>query len=204
MRRKYEVTDILACGESLLRQQGYHNTGIDQVLKANGIPKGSFYNFFKSKEDFGLRVLDFYGGQYFNFIQEHLSDTSRTPLQRLKDYYRLTIEGNQREQCKHGCLINNLSLEIAGMNDNFSQAINRHIHRWVAAIARCIQEGQDRGQITKNYSAHHLAEFMHSGFCGTLSRSKSARSIEAMERFYSMSFDFITEHSLTVTSRRAS
>lgn len=204
MRKKYEVSDILASGESLLRQQGYHNTGIDQILKVNGIPKGSFYNFFKSKEDFGLRVLDFYGGQYHNFIQKSLTDQSKSPLQRLKDFYRLTIEGNRREQCKHGCLINNLSLEIAGSNDNFSRAINRHIQQWIAVLAGCIEEGQDRGQITQNYSAHHLAEYMQAGFFGTLSRSKAARSSEAMERFYRMSFDFITDRMQAFPTLKAS
>ena len=72
--------DILAKGEILLRTQGYNKTGINEILKASGIPKGSFYNFFESKEDFGLQVLAYYSDGIIRFIKRLLQDKNPPKL----------------------------------------------------------------------------------------------------------------------------
>ena len=46
MGYKHDKEDILAVGYDVLRKNGYHNVGINQILKEAGVPKGSFYNFF--------------------------------------------------------------------------------------------------------------------------------------------------------------
>ena len=51
---------ILAEGARIIHENGYNNTGIQEILIAAGVPKGSFYFYFKSKEDFGLQLVDFY------------------------------------------------------------------------------------------------------------------------------------------------
>ena len=61
MGYKHQAEDIINTGMELIRTKGYHNVGINEILKASNIPKGSFYNFFESKEDFARQVVAYYG-----------------------------------------------------------------------------------------------------------------------------------------------
>lgn len=191
MYKKHNKEDILAKGEILLRTQGYHKTGINEILKASGIPKGSFYNFFESKEDFGLQVLAYYSNGIVSFIERMLKDKSRTPLERLKAFYSDLLNTNKAEECANGCLLVNMSAEMGGLSQNFAKATQKHYQEWLEIIAECVAEGQDKGEINKNYEALELADYIHSNFSGALVMMKSQRSIEPLERFYKMTFQFL-------------
>ena len=109
MKRKHDINDILEKGVELIRSQGFNNTGIDDILKESGIPKGSFYNFFKSKEDFGIKAMQQYTSQQAEWVKSILTDQTKTPFQRLEYFYKRLIEGNREENCRKGCLVGNMT-----------------------------------------------------------------------------------------------
>ena len=192
MRKKYDVDEILHVGEELMRTQGYNNTGINDILKQSGIPKGSFYNFFESKEAFGKRILEHYGNRMQAVINSVLEDRSILPLERLKRFYRMMIQENIQEACKNGCLVNNISLEVGGLSDPLAKTADAQFNKWVKSLTKCIAEGQEKGEIIHRYPAEELAHYLHGNFYGALSRSKASRSDAAMELFFKMAFDFIS------------
>jgi len=120
MGYKHCRSTILDRGTELIRQKGYHNVGINEILKVCGIPKGSFYNFFKSKEDFIEQSMRNYGAQGASMIEQYLTDASQTPINRLKRFYQAMIENFDSEGCTSGCLLANLSMEIGGTNDHLA------------------------------------------------------------------------------------
>lgn len=191
MYKKHNKEDILEKGEILLRTQGYNKTGINEILKASGIPKGSFYNFFDSKEDFGLQVLAHYSNGIIQFIERLLKDKSRSPLERLKAFYRDLLDTNKAEQCANGCLLVNMSAEMGGLSESFAKATQKHYQEWLNIIAECIAEGQAKGEINRNYDPMELADYTHSNFSGALVMMKSQRSLKPLERFYDMTFQFL-------------
>lgn len=174
-----------------MREKGYHNTGLRDLLKATGIPKGSFYNFFKNKEEFAIKALVHYTDTMLNHMKRYTHNKSLTPLERLRRFYLFTIEVNQNEDCRKGCLINNFSVELGGLSDLLAQASNQQYGRLVAELTRCIQEGQENGEIIRSHRAEELAEFLHNTFFGSLSRTKMARSTEPMELNLKLTFDFL-------------
>ena len=192
MRKKYDVDDILSIGEELMRTQGYNNTGINDILKQSGIPKGSFYNFFESKEAFGKRILEHYGDRMQEVMNGVLGDKSISPLTRLKHFYQMMIQKNILEEYKNGCLVNNISTEVGGLSDALAKTANIQFNKWTKSLAKCIAEGQDKGEITTHYSAEEMAHYLHGSFHGALSRAKASRSDAAMALFFQMSFDFIS------------
>ncbi len=191
MNRKYEIDDILAAGESLMRRRGYHATGINDILRESGVPKGSFYNFFASKEAFGDQVLEFYGNRMLSVLSSYLHEADLSPLSRLRAFYRWSIEVNQSENFRYGCLVNNLSAEVGGQNERLAAAADAQFAKWTIRIADCIREGQTAGEITQTYPAEELAEMLHTSFFGALSRAKATQQAQPLELTFKIMFDLL-------------
>ncbi len=192
MNQKYQKEDILDIGTGLLRRNGYHHTGINEVLKATGIPKGSFYNYFSSKEDFMEQALDYYGAYTLEFMQSFLRDETRPPLQRLRAFYQGLIDANRQEGFAFGCLVGNTSTEVGGLNETIAQAAERQLQGWIRELSQCISQGQDLGQIRTDFQAEELAAFIHTSFLGALGRMKTTRSGAPLETQFHLIFTFIS------------
>ncbi len=192
MGYKHNKEDILAIGYDLLRKNGYHHVGINEVLQASGLPKGSFYNFFKSKEDFAAQVIDNYGLPTKNWIEEYFSNEG-TPLALIKSFYKNLIDLNDKDDFSSGCLLNNMSNEIGRTNDNLAQKTDANFESWIKVLSKVIEEGQQLGEIRSDYNAKELAEFLHTGIYGTFARMKVKRSRDFMDKWYDMAMDFISD-----------
>ena len=194
MNQKYNKQDILVKGEDLFRKQGYHHTGINQILEACEIPKGSFYNFFKNKEDFGAQVLDYYGDLNVKMLETKLNQTDLSPLERLKAFYHSAKNINAAENFRHGCLVNNLSLEISGLHEKLRERVTAQFNRFVKIIANCITEGQNKKEFIDHYPAEELAIYLHSGYMGSLAQAKATRSQLPIDVFLKIAFDFLEKN----------
>src|SRR5215510_2158905 len=75
---------LVDAGTQLILEQGYHHTGIQEVLQAAGVPKGSFYYYFPSKEAFGCEVIAQFAAAYLARLEQYLGDTTSSPLTRLR------------------------------------------------------------------------------------------------------------------------
>jgi TetR/AcrR family transcriptional repressor of nem operon len=188
----HKKEDIIRKGSELFRKQGYHNTGISDILKACDIPKGSFYNYFNSKEDFIIKVLDYYGDSQLDFIKHKLKEKDSSPLVRLKRYYQSLIDIISKEDVKSGCLVNNISNEMGGLNEHLAEAANRNFMKWIDIIARMVAKGQAVNEIRNDMGALEIAEYLHGSFYGMLSRMKVTRNIENLNDWYTMTFKFIS------------
>src|SRR5574339_859028 len=78
---------LLQQGMALLLKHGYHDLGVAALLEATGIPKGSFYHHFASKEDFALQVVDRYLADVHALLEQSLSDSDRAPLERVRSFF---------------------------------------------------------------------------------------------------------------------
>ena len=192
MGYKHDKSDIVAKGAELIRKNGYHNVGINLILKSMEIPKGSFYNFFDSKEAFGVEILDHYGKGSLALIQSHLHQSSPSPLNRLKGFYRMLIESNETDGFNAGCLINNMLIELGGINERLGKAADQNFEKWLDAITQCVQEGQLAGEIIDHVPARDLAEFLHAGIYGAFARMKAKRDKVYLDKWYDMAFDYIS------------
>lgn len=192
MNQKYSKQEILLKGIFLLRRNGYHNTGIKEILTECGIPKGSFYNFFKSKEDFGLQALDLYGKSMLKLIQKFTRDETLSPFERIQQYFEMTIEANAEEEARHGCLSMNFSAELSGYNDAFAEKNRVIFALWIQELGACIQEGQAMDEFRRDYNGLQLAHFLYTAFFGAFVRAKTERNPQPLEIILETSLDFIT------------
>ena len=193
MGYKHNKEDIISKGTELFRKKGYHNVGINEILKACDIPKGSFYNFFDTKEQFAEHVVEAYGSDSLKMITKALSDKLVSPLERLKRFYAMIIDINEKDGLDSGCLLNNLSIEVGGFNPGISRVTDKNFKIWIEAIAQCVKEGQDNGEIIDTIEAEDIAEYMQAGIYGAFSRMKVNRNRVYLDKWYKMTFNFISK-----------
>src|SRR5579885_2187760 len=104
-------TQLLEAGIDIMLEKGYNNTGIQEVLQKVGVPKGSFYYYFDSKEDFGLQIIDLFDQMYSEKARTSLDDKTKSPVERLRTYCEEGRKNLEAQKCRRGCLIGNLSQE---------------------------------------------------------------------------------------------
>ncbi|RCV90806.1 TetR/AcrR family transcriptional regulator [Vreelandella rituensis] len=179
---------LIEAGAELIAQHGYNATGINAVLKASGVPKGSFYHYFSSKEDFGLAVIVSFSAAYDDTLAQLLEDASVTPLERLRRYF--AAGRADMLTCDHvrGCLIGNLGQELAGQSDVFRDTLDKVFQRWEHRLVTCLNDAQAVGEIATDIDTHDLASFILAGWEGAILRAKTLKSVTPMQRFEDILF----------------
>ncbi len=191
MNLKHDKETIIAAGQKLFRAQGYNATGIQQILKQANVSKGSFYNYFDTKEDFAQEVVNLYGSRMSHYIDGYLQDATHSPINRLKNLYNSIIEHAVKEDCKVGCLLYNFSFEIAGHSDKIAAESLRHFNNWIDLIELCLQQAAEQGEIRTDLDPRKLAEFIHTLMNGSFGRIKMERSTRPVKESINIAFKLI-------------
>lgn len=107
--------DLIRSGLELLTQNGFLATGVDAIVKNANVPKGSFYYYFKSKEDYAQTVLNAYDSFFEHKLKKHLHESSCTPMVRLENFINDACEGIKKYNFTRGCLVGNMMQESPGL-----------------------------------------------------------------------------------------
>ena len=175
MGYKHDINDVIREGSALIQRRGYHAVGVNDVLRVTGIPKGSFYNFFKSKEDFAEAILDAYGADYAKWVRELVGEDEEGPggpdgpsgrraIDRVDDFYRALINANEADDFNRGCLIAKLSNELARESDRLAEVCERNFQLLIGGLTEVLEQAQEEGDVRDDYTAEQLAEYCHAGF----------------------------------------
>ena len=184
---------LLEAGRRIFLERGYNHSGIEAVLQAVGVPKGSFYHYFENKEDFGLQVLDRFVECFTAEIDRHLTDQNLSPLERLRKLSDLACERLESQQCRHGCLVGNLSQEMADQNEVFRVKLEEIFNGWEERFATCIRQAQAVGEISDRIDAREFADFWLNSWQGAVLRAKTMRSTAPLRTFVRVIFEFVIE-----------
>ncbi len=174
---------ILEIGTDLILKNGYNNVGLNRILQEANIPKGSFYYYFKSKEDFGLQVIKYYSNNSLEFLNSYLTGTSKNPKERIISFFVDMQNIYASKDYKEGCLLGNCSLELSDLSESFSTSVANELNKWQDSFERCVQEGQNRGIIKKHESAQVISDFILTAWEGSLLRMKSSRNTNSIGIF---------------------
>ena len=177
------IESILEIGTDLILKNGYNNIGLNKILETANIPKGSFYYYFKSKEDFGIQVIKFYSENSLTFLKSYLTDTSKDPKERIISFFEDMQNVYITKDFKGGCLLGNCSLELSDMSEAFSSSVANELDKWQDCFEKCIQEGQDNNINKKEESAKEMSDFILTTWEGSLLRMKSSKNTESITTF---------------------
>lgn len=177
---------LIETGLGMLLEHGYNDLGIQALLTATDIPKGSFYHHFKDKEDFALQVVDAYMAQVHAALDHCLADETLPPLQRVRRFFELTQQA-YREQGYMGCLLGGLGQELSGVSETFRRRIETCFSQIAARMAACLELARRGGDIPKNSDVKQMADRLVDCWEGAALRSRLRRnpdSLMAMLDFY--------------------
>lgn len=188
MGKKDTRSNIIRIGTDLIARQGFYATGIDAILKEAGVPKGSFYHYFKSKDEFGLAVIDHFADRFEQRLETFLKDEEVTPLNRIRNYLESSLARVAQNQCSKGCLIGNLGQELADLNERFRVRLEDIFGIWRERFAACLSEAQQSGELTKGIDPAMVAGYILSGWEGAILRTKVMKSPQPMRDFIEILF----------------
>ena len=174
---------LLRAGLEVLTEKGFSSTGIDEILKRVGVPKGSFYHYFDSKEAFGAALIERYARYFAYKLERHFGDSSKQPLARLWAFVEDARTGMARHEFRRGCLIGNLGQEMAALPESYRASLIAVFHDWESRLARCLEAAQHRGEIPAAVDCEQAAAFFWIGWEGAVLRAKLERSAKPLEVF---------------------
>ncbi len=174
---------LLRRGLEVLTEQSFSATGLDYILKEVGIPKGSFYHYFPSKEAFGRAVLDEYARYFAQRLDRWLLDEALSPLERLVGFVQSAKSGMARHDYRRGCLVGNLGQEISLLPDGFRDVLEQTLLDWQSKLAGCLRAAKSMGELAADADCDELAAFFWIGWEGAVLRARLVKSATPLNTF---------------------
>ncbi|MGC9197113.1 MAG: TetR/AcrR family transcriptional regulator [Syntrophobacteraceae bacterium] len=180
MDKKSTKTKILKTGAELVYHQGFNNTGIQQILAASGVPKGSFYFYFKSKDEFGLELIQYFDEELFALRKEIFADSAKTPLNRFRAYFQWCLRFYGANNFRGGCPIGNLALELSDLNPIFQKQLASVAEKMIDHFGEVLQQARDLREIPADVNIRETSRLIFSCWEGALLHMKIEKTLEPL------------------------
>jgi TetR/AcrR family transcriptional regulator, transcriptional repressor for nem operon len=177
------LSRLLEKGAELIQRRGFNGCGVQDLTAAAGIPKGSFYNYFESKEEFAVAILD----HYWSIIETNylgvLNDDKMDPISRIKKHFSDLIGYHERQNFAFGCLIGNIAVELSAQSAAARAKIKSLLHLWSTALAQCLDAAKTNGQVPAASDTSDLSAGLIETFEGAVMAAKVDQGPKALRRF---------------------
>jgi TetR/AcrR family transcriptional repressor of nem operon len=173
--------NILASGQRLMTSKGFSAVGLNEILATAGVPKGSFYHYFGSKDAFGEALLETYFADYLADIDKTLGKRGHTMAQRLLNYFHDWQSSQSFLDCQGKCLAVKLGAEVADLSEAMRAAMNRGTAGIVARLAAAIETGAAEGSLSVDDTPARAAQSLYQLWLGASVMVKIARNLQPFE-----------------------
>jgi len=182
---------ILMVAIDEIHRVGYKAASLNSIVKTLGLSKGAFYHHFPNKKELGLAVIQDGLRQHLEEMWVEPLQNQERPLESLLVLIREISDNITPEFLKLGCPINNLALEVSSHDEDFRLALDSIFDQWIEQYAQIFEDGQERGQISKDVPAKSIASFVVSMLEGTIGLAKVGQSKKIIESNFPALIHFI-------------
>ena len=186
MSRPNTREDIVQAGLKCLAEKGFNAVGVQDITDTAGVPKGSFYNHFESKEALGAEIVARYGANQTR--REVLTDPAVRPLQRLRRHFDRISTLYADSQFTRNCILGGFSAELANQSETIRESLRKLYGQWTKDLEATIAEAQAKGEIANKTKASDLAAFLLDSYEGALLRARVERNRKPFDRFMKFAF----------------
>ncbi len=169
---------ILATGQRIMGAKGFSAVGLNEVLTAAGVPKGSFYHYFASKEAFGEALLEDYFTAYLADMDRLFRQPGQTKAQQLDAYFSAWQESQSFEDCQGKCLAVKLGAEVADLSASMRAALKHGTAGIIDRLARALQAGAEDGSLSFTGTPEALAQSLYQLWLGASIMVKIVRNAQ--------------------------
>jgi TetR/AcrR family transcriptional repressor of nem operon len=189
MARPNVKEQIVQAGLKILLDKGFNGVGVQEITETAGVPKGSFYNHFESKEALGAEIVERYGMD--GARRQVLRDKTLPALKRLRGHFEGLNELFVKSKFERGCLLGNFSAELSNQSAVIRKELAKLYQHWSKDLELAIQAGQAEGTIPREKNAADIAAFLLDAYEGALLRARVERSRAPFDRFMQLAFERI-------------
>lgn len=172
---------LLATGEAVIRGKGFAAVGLAEILAEAGVPKGSFYHYFKSKEAYGADMLVRYFEHYARQFEKLMSRPEGTARECLLDYYRRWAS-HEAGNCQQACLAVKLSGEVSDLSEPMREALATGMRQVEERLGAAIRGGQADGSLSQELDAPVVASALYTLWVGAELMAKVQRSAGPLQQ----------------------
>ncbi|MHB8283129.1 MAG: TetR/AcrR family transcriptional regulator [Caulobacteraceae bacterium] len=172
---------ILETGQRIIAGKGFSAVGLNEILTTAGVPKGSFYHYFGSKDAFGEALLESYFDDYLSALDVTLSLPGKTMAQRLMTYWRQWQETQSDLDCQGKCLAVKLGAEVADLSEAMRLALKRGTAEIMSRLAHAIAAGVTEGSLAVDSAPEQVAQTLYQLWLGASVVVKITRTAQPFE-----------------------
>lgn len=172
---------ILDTAKDIILGKGFAAVGLNEILSAAGVPKGSFYHYFKSKEQFGDALLGNYFDDYLQMLEHLLKDDGSSNSSRLLKFFQSWLDTQSSDATTDKCLIVKLSAEVTDLSEAMRITLKNGTDRVIACLTNCLQEGIRKGEFPANLDVNAVTAEIYYMWVGATLLTKVSRTRAALE-----------------------
>ncbi|MCM8533791.1 MAG: TetR family transcriptional regulator C-terminal domain-containing protein [Lentisphaeraceae bacterium] len=174
--KQQKILKILDYGIETFRSKGYHFSGVQELASECGISKGSFYQYFDSKENFAKMVIHRYSAKINEIIDQLLNSYEGTGREKIHYTFSQLINKIAKDKFQAGCLYGDLGAELGGVNEDCSQTLSQCMMSTTLLIKQTIEIGQEDGSIRPDLDPTEATTVLMNSWGGAILKMKIERS----------------------------
>lgn len=157
---------ILVSAQTIMSRKGFSGVGLNEILAAAEVPKGSFYHYFGSKEAFGKALLERYFETYLTAMEDMLSKSGMTGAARLDAYWQHWLQTQAANDPQNKCLVVKLAAEVSDLSEPMRQVLQVGTGRIIGRLAETIEVGLKDGSLSVVGSPYEIASQLYQAWLG--------------------------------------
>ncbi|MFT6448061.1 MAG: TetR/AcrR family transcriptional repressor of nem operon [Oleispira sp.] len=175
---------LIEAGIAQLSEHGYHGTGIKQILDEVSVPKGSFYNFFDSKEAFVAEVIGHYSGNLLSQLNDFIEGEGKSlsPVEQLRSIYRYSLKQYASHEFKKSCLVGSIATEISAESEMCRIELERAMKKWLKFFSVIFTEAQTQQLVRDDISPADMAAVYWAAWEGALIKMKMSADTKPVKK----------------------
>jgi TetR/AcrR family transcriptional repressor of nem operon len=175
---------LITAGIEQLSEHGYHGTGIKQILDEVNVPKGSFYNFFASKEAFVAEVIGHYSRDLLNQLSEFMTAEGKTltPIEQLRTIYRYSLKQYASHEFKKSCLVGSIATEISAESEMCRIELEAAMKQWLIFFSAIFEQAQIQQLVRDDISPTDMAAVYWAAWEGALIKMKMSADTQPVKK----------------------
>ena len=180
LQRNETREHLLRIGEQICLQRGFTGMGLSELLTQAEVPKGSFYYYFRSKETFGVALLERYFARFLQDVELQLNQPEGTPRERLLNHFRAAEQLFSQQGHIVGCLGVKLSAEVCDLSEPMRDALQQGAAKITALYARTLNAAVQQEALSLPHTPAQMAELLSLLWLGASLQSKISREAQPL------------------------